>query len=75
MGFNSGFKELRAISSVSLKAVYFVGFYFVKLPGQNLTVICMEPEGLLPHLQKPTTEAYPERNETSRSLSQYFRKL
>jgi hypothetical protein len=46
--------RLRAISSVSLKGVYFVGFYFVKLPGQNLTVIFMVSEPSLPHFQKPT---------------------
>jgi hypothetical protein len=54
--------------------MYFVGFYFVKLPGQNLTVIFMKPEDSLLHLQKPTTEAYPEQNESSRFLPQYFLK-
>jgi hypothetical protein len=55
--------------------VYFVDFYFVKLPGQNLIVIVMGPEGSMPHLQKSTAEAYPEQNESSHSLSQYFRKV
>lgn len=66
---------LRAISSVSLKAVCFVSFYFVKLSGQNPTVIFMETEGSFPYLQQPTTEAYPAQNKSIRFLSQHFLKL
>jgi hypothetical protein len=55
--------------------VYFVGFYVVKLRGQNLTVLFMDLYGSLPHVQEPTTEAYPEQNETNRFLTPCFRKL